>query len=114
MPTLSMKLHHRAHVRQRWRSATLPAAGGGGGEWPWTGDRPWRVSAGGGILGLTTYLGGDLTSAHVGSFFSACADLYRREPWTLFADDQCLFQVTRRALAMNPVVRLCDRPGGGG
>ena len=54
-----------------------------------------------GILGLTTYLGGDLTPALVGSFFAACADLYRREPWALFADDQCLFQVTSRALAMN-------------
>jgi hypothetical protein len=54
-----------------------------------------------GIMGLTTYLGGDLTPALVGSFFDACADLYRREPWTLFADDQCLFQVTSRGLAMN-------------
>ncbi|CAK6687318.1 hypothetical protein [Synechococcus sp. CBW1107] len=54
-----------------------------------------------GILGLTTYLGGDLTAADIGSFFSACADLYRREPWALFADDQCLFQLTSRALGMN-------------
>jgi hypothetical protein len=54
-----------------------------------------------GIMGLTTYLHGDLTPALVESFFQACADLYRREPWTLFADDQCLFQVTSRGLAMN-------------
>lgn len=54
-----------------------------------------------GILGLTTYLGGDVTPAVVGSFFAAYADLYRRDPWALFADDQCLFQVTSRALAMN-------------
>jgi hypothetical protein len=54
-----------------------------------------------GIMGLTTYLDGDLTPALVESFFSASADLYRRQPWTLFADDQCLFQVTSRGLAMN-------------
>ncbi len=53
-----------------------------------------------GIMGLTTYLDGDLTPASVESFFDACADLYRRAPWALFADDQCLFQVTSRALAM--------------
>ncbi len=54
-----------------------------------------------GIMGMTSYLGGDVTSELVGSFFAACADLYRREPWTVFADDQCLLQVSSRALAMN-------------
>lgn len=54
-----------------------------------------------GIMGMTSYLGGDVTPELVGSFFAACADLYRREPWTVFADDQCLVQVTSRALAMN-------------
>ncbi|MFN7900847.1 MAG: hypothetical protein ACK5N0_14520 [Synechococcaceae cyanobacterium] len=54
-----------------------------------------------GIMGLKSYLDGDLTTADVARFFEASAELYRREPWTVFADDQCLFQLTSRSLAMN-------------
>jgi hypothetical protein len=53
------------------------------------------------IAGQTSYLVGGITPAEVGGFFEACADLYRRKPWTVFAHDQCLFQISSQPLAMN-------------
>ena len=53
-----------------------------------------------GIAGVETYLTSDLTPDAVGSFFAACKGLYERQPWHLFADDQCLFTVSCQALGM--------------
>ena len=53
------------------------------------------------IQDMSSLLDGDLTPADLNSFFAACAVLYQLEPWGLFADDQCLFQLTSRTLAMH-------------
>lgn len=54
-----------------------------------------------GILGVDSLLSSDLRPQDVGSFFEACQGLYERQPWTRFADDQCLFQVTSQALGLH-------------
>lgn len=53
-----------------------------------------------GILGVHSLLSADIRPEDVASFFEACKALYERQPWTRFADDQCLFQVTSQALGL--------------
>lgn len=53
-----------------------------------------------GIMALESYLSADVTPEAVASFFAACKELYERQPWTLFVDDQCWFNISSQALGM--------------